>query len=387
MPRSLTIVLTVLSVGLASRTALAQASRPVDRRTAIDSQLEAERVARHIPALSVGVVCGDALAYASAFGVADRATSRPATIQSVYRVASFTKVFTAALLVSLRDAGVVKLDDPVARHLPAEVSVPTDPRGAPHITLRHLATHTSGLPRVPDNLHPKAGDMYGGYTTEQLYAALRTEKLDAPIGAAYAYSNFGMGLLGHALERAAGKPFETLLIERLFAPLGMNQTRINISPDARGDYATGYLMFSDTPAVEWDFGCLAGCGAVASSVPDLARFVSLQFRAGEADVTPLSGGSLLEMHTPQRMLDGGKLGVGLGWHMLKDDQVGEVVWHNGGTFGHGSFVGFSPTRKLGVVILMNRGNVDGAADEIGLWLLRDVVKNGIPPLTSQPAAR
>ncbi len=387
MTRLIPFVLAMLSLGHTSAAAHAQVSQPVDRRAAIDAHLEAERVARRIPALSVGVVRGDALAYASAFGVADRATSRPATTQSVYRVASFTKIFTAALLVSLRDAGVVKLDDPVAQHLPADVSVPTDPRGAPHITLRHLATHTSGLPRVPDNIRPKAGDMYGGYTTEQLYAAMRTAKLDAPIGAACEYSNFGMGLLGHALERAAGKSYESLLIERLFAPLGMTQTRIHISPDARGDYATGYLMFSDTPAVEWDFGCLAGCGAVASNVPDLARFLSLQFRAGQAGVTPLSGGSLLEMHTPQRILEGWKLGVGLGWHILMDDQIGEVVWHNGSTFGHGSFVGFSPTRKLGVIILMNRGNVDGAADEIGLWLLHEVVENGLPPLTSQPAAR
>src|SRR5262249_5694080 len=150
------------------------------------------------------------LVYAKSFGLADRRNFQAATVHTLYRIGSITKVFTTTLLAMLRDRGAVRLDDPVANYLPSEVKLPTDPRGAPAITLRHLATHSSGLPSLPPNLVPKGEDPYGGYSVDALYAGLAQIRLVVPIGAGENYSNLGMGLLGHALERAAGMPYEEM---------------------------------------------------------------------------------------------------------------------------------------------------------------------------------
>jgi CubicO group peptidase (beta-lactamase class C family) len=147
---------------------------------ALDHHIERKCRAQRLPSLSVGIVRRHELIYAKSVGLAERSHSRPATPDTLYRIGSATKVFTATLLALLRDRGIVRLDDAVAQHLPPEVKLPTDPRGAPAITLRHLATHSSGLPRLPVNLQNKGDDPYGGYTVEDLYAGLASIFQPAP---------------------------------------------------------------------------------------------------------------------------------------------------------------------------------------------------------------
>ncbi len=315
------------------------------------------------PSLSVGVVRDQELVFARAYGLADRENGREATADSLYRIGSITKVFTATLLCMLRDEGVLRLDDPVSKYLPDSVKLPGDPRGAPHITLRHLATHASGLPRQPVNLTPDGDDVYAGYTVSQLYEGLGRVELAFPTGSRYQYSNLGFGLLGHVLERAAGRPYEELLKERLLTRLGMMKTGITLSQEQQALVTIGYRGDDlQDPAPVWDLGCLAGAGALVSSVPDLAKFVALQMRAGQADVQPVSGGTLTELRTPQRLTERWKGGVGLGWHVNPTEGIGDVVWHNGGVAGHYSFLGFNLERKLGVIVLTNGArSVDGVA--------------------------
>ena len=135
------------------------------------------------PSLAAAVVQGDRIAFAAVHGFADRASSRRATRATLYRIGSVSKVFTATLLVQLRDKGLVRLDDPVSKYLPPKVKMPQDPRGARHITLRHLATHSSGLPRNPVNMTGTKADPWNGYATTQLYDGLAETKLDYPTGA------------------------------------------------------------------------------------------------------------------------------------------------------------------------------------------------------------
>lgn len=325
---------------------------------------EAEQLARLVekewadgkfPSLSAAVVGKDGPLAIRAFGVADRKAGRAATPETLYRIASVTKPFTATLLVLLRDRGVVGLDDPVARHLPAGLRLPVDPRGAPAITLRHLATHASGLPRVPPNLAPRGRDLYGGYTLEALYAGLAALELEAPVGARYAYSNLGYGLLGHALERAAGEPYETLIRKLLAEPLGMKDTTVTLSDRQRSALAIGYEGDgSSSEAEPWDLGCLAPAGGLVSSAADLARWVALELRAGEPGLEPIAGGSLAETQTPQRLLDGWDGAVGLGWHIRRGrGPSGDIASHDGHVAGFRSYVGFSPSRRVGVVLLAN----------------------------------
>src|SRR4029077_16861929 len=158
----------------------------------------------------------------------------------------------------LRDRGFARLDDPVSQYLPPEVKLPADPRGSPAITLRHLATHSSGLPRLPVNLQSKGDDPYGGSPVENLYAGWASPRLDFPTGVRESYSNLGMGLLGHVLERAADTPYEDLLKQNLFGPLDMSHTTITLGPEHRELLAEGYREDNrEGEAADWDLGCLA----------------------------------------------------------------------------------------------------------------------------------
>ena len=338
----------------------------IPRAPASDAAKEAEALIERewkegkFPSVAAGIVTRDGLVHARAFGLADRRSGREAAPETLYKIGSVTKVLTAALLATLRDRGAVRLDDPVARYLPASARLPSDPRGAPAITLRHLVTHSSGLPRLPVNLKPKGRDVYGGYTTADLHEGLSRTTLDRPVGSGYGYSNLGFGLLGDALERARGKPYEALLRKELLEPLGMSRTGLRPTPS--GALATGYD--GDDPAKEatpWDLGCLAPAGGLVSSVEDLARFVALQLRAGESGVEPISGGTLAELAEPQRLAPGWGFGVGLGWHVSSRGAEGNAVWHNGSVAGFHAYVGLVPARGVGVIFLANATSEDCGA--------------------------
>src|SRR3954462_12153798 len=149
--------------------------------------------------------------------------------KTIYEIGSATKAFTGVLLADMVQRGQVSLDDPVQKLLPAEVKLPQ--KGEHPMTLLDLATHRSGLPRLPENLTPKdPGNPYADYTEKQLYAFLQKwEPARAP-GDSYEYSNLGMGLLGHLLARKAGKSYEALLTERVLKPAAMNDTSITLTP-------------------------------------------------------------------------------------------------------------------------------------------------------------
>ncbi len=361
----------------------ARADEPRIDEAAIEAYTTTELKKGGYPSLSIGIVDGQGLHFAKGYGLADRASGRQATPESLYYIGSVTKVFTTTLMCILRDRGILRLDDPISKYLPEGVKLPSDPRGAPEITLRHLATHTSGLPRLPPNLTAKGRDPYGGYTVEQLYAGLGQVKLVRPVGAECRYSTLGAGLLGHVLERAAGEPYEKLLAKHLLDPLGMKDTSVTLTSRQRRMLTVGYKGRDfRKKASPWNFGCLEGAGALVSSVADLARFLSLQLKAGQADVRPVSGGTLTELHTPQRLTGGWDGAVGLGWHITPAEGIGDVVWHNGGVDGHFAFIGFLRDPAIGVIVLTNAGKL---VDQIGWVLLALAAARPKPPTSTTQA--
>ena len=190
---------------------------------------------------------------------------------TVFEIGSITKVFTALLLSDAVERGEVSLSDPVSRYLPASVKVPQRGRA---ITLGDLASHVSGLPRLPTNMastNPR--NPYADYTVDQLYAFLSGYELPRDAGAQDQYSNLGGGLLGHVLALRAGMSYEALVESRITRPLGMTSTRITLSDDMRGRLASGYDATLQ-PASNWDLPTLAGAGALRSTVNDLLLFLS-----------------------------------------------------------------------------------------------------------------
>jgi CubicO group peptidase (beta-lactamase class C family) len=265
---------------------------------------------------------------------------------SVFEIGSITKVFTAILLADMADRGEVKLDDPVANYLPPGTRVPE--RGGRRITLLDLTTQSSGLPRMPDNLRPRdPSNPYADYTAEQMFEFLGRYELTRDVGATYEYSNLGVGLLGQALSRRAGKSYEALIKERLLDPLEMEHTGITLTPFMRAHLARGHNAQGDVTS-NWDIPAFAGAGALRSTMNDLLRFA-------RANLAP-TGGRLQRViqATHVRRLSTGRaeMSVAMGWHIRHANGV-DVVWHNGGTGGYRTWMGFDKSRKVAAIVLTN----------------------------------
>ncbi|MGO9536280.1 MAG: serine hydrolase domain-containing protein, partial [Limisphaerales bacterium] len=305
-----------------------------------DSEIEAilrERI--DIGKQSVGIVIGivdEKGPRIIRYGKVSRDNDRTVDGDTVFEIGSATKVFTGLLLADAVERGEMKLDDPISKYLPLSVKVPA--RNGRQITLLDLATHTSGLPRLPDNLAPKdENNPYADYTIEQMFAFLSGYTLPRDIGVTYEYSNLGVGLLGHILVLKAGTNYETLVLQRICRPLGMTNTLITLTPELKARLATGYNAAGE-PVPNWDMPTLAGAGALRSTANDMLKFVAANLGLAKSDLWPamqLAQAPRHEASSPA-MPD---TQIGLCWHV--SNQFGtEVIWHNGGTGGYHSFIGF-----------------------------------------------
>ncbi|MCK1544821.1 serine hydrolase [Bradyrhizobium sp. 179] len=273
---------------------------------------------------------------------------------TIFEIGSITKLFTAMLLVDMANRSEVGLDEPVAELLPAGTRVPS--RNGKVITLRDLASHYSGLPRVPTNLgredHPD--DPYACYTAEDLYQFLATHELIRTPGDTFEYSNLGVGLLGHSLVlRANARDHETLIRSRILGPLRMDDTVIAIPSRLTDNVASGHDDSLD-PVSNWNFDVLAAAGAFRSNVSDLLRFMDALCEGH----SPIS--SMIGPLTTPRSQGGLELGP-------PHPDGGIAISHSGGTGGFRSFVRCIPEWKRGVAVLSNTC-IDAVVD-LGVHLL------------------
>ena len=279
--------------------------------------------------------------------------------RTVFEIGSITKIFTALSLADMAIRGEVGLDDPVQRYLPAD-SVHVPSKDGKEITLRLLSAQRSGLPRMPDNFAPAdPNNPYADYGASRMYAFLNRDTLTRDPGASYEYSNLGVGLLGFALARHNGSSYEDMVLQRVIGPLRMRDTRITLTPDLRARLAKGHA--GGREVANWDLDALAGAGAIRSTAQDMAKLVAA---AAGLVHTPLDSAFRL---TEAIEFDAGPgMRIGLGWHVIGPDSS-EVIWHNGGTGGYHTFIGFDPLRKIGVVVLSNDAS---SIDDIGFHLLK-----------------
>jgi serine-type D-Ala-D-Ala carboxypeptidase/endopeptidase len=306
-----------------------------------------------------------------AYGQLEKGDPRPLDGDTIFEIGSATKVFTSLLLADMVQRGEVALDDPVARYLPPGVTMPE--RNGRSITLVDLATHTSGLPRVPTNMSPKdPANPYADYSVEQLYQFLSTYKLTRDIASQYEYSNLGGGLLGHVLARHAGMDYEALVRARICEPLGMNNTRITLTPQMRARLAAGHNAALAT-VENWDLPTLAGAGALRSTANDLLTFLAANLGYRKSPLAPAMA-AMLKVRRPTGQTG---LEVSLGWHIFTTNGM-EIIWHNGGTGGYRSFIGFDPKAGIGVVALSNASTLAGV-DDIGRHLLDPSIPLMQPP--------
>jgi CubicO group peptidase (beta-lactamase class C family) len=290
----------------------------------------------------------------------------------IYEIGSVTKAFTGLALAHLEKAGHASLDDPITKWLPAVLTLPED---AQAITLKQLATHTAGMPRLPGNFFAYQKDPanpYKEYSEAALFEALAKVKLNGAPGAKSAYSNFGMGLLGHVLARRQGTDFEGLLRQAVTGPLLMPDTCVVLDPMQMPRFLVGKKS-EGQPGPRWEFDALAGAGALHATADDLLNFVRANLAAPAG---PL--GAILARAQEVHYKENDMVAHGLGWVIYHDSGKKLTYhWHNGGTGSYVSFVGFDKEHQVGVVLLSNHGDAflgDTSVDRMAIKLLITATK-------------
>lgn len=322
----------------------------------------------------------------------------------IFEIGSITKVFTSLLLLRMVEEGLVTLDDPIRALLPELAHLPSE------ITLLRLATHTSGLPRLPSNIIGSVlrnlNNPFAAYTTDALYRALARYKSVHSLRnfGKISYSNLGTGLLGLGLARKLGVSYEQAVVDKICTPLGLTSTVVTVADREQPRVALPHTS-SGKVIPFWEMGPLGGAGALRSTAHDMLRFIQCNLglvasplvsvlRAAQQpqynDVAPLdtytraivSAASWLQSllgvqaeqpYDMEQLMEG----IGVGWMI---GRIGadsrRMWWHNGGTSGSRSFVGFVKDTHTGVVVLSNRGvsNKDilfpqPSVDDVGLGIL------------------
>lgn len=301
--------------------------------------------------LVFGVVDGDQSAVI-AFGALDDGKAPDG--DTVYEIGSVTKTFTGTLLAQDVLAGRVTLDTPVSKLLP-DFTIPS--RQGKQITLGQIGTQHSGLPRMPSNFFPKdPANPYADYDGQKLKSFLATYQLPRDPGASYEYSNLAFGLLGDALARSHRTSYGDLVARRILAPLGMSMSGTRFSAAMRAHLARGHDE-NGKPASNWDLDALTGAGGIRSTANDMLRYLKANMGASHS---PLR--AAMTFAQQPRAEVGKGMRIGLGW-MTTDKGI---VWHNGGTGGYRSFIGFTTDGRRGVVILTNSAT---GVDELGFATL------------------
>lgn len=283
---------------------------------------------------------------------------------TIFEIGSITKTFTGTVLAQMAVEGLVKPGDRIRDHAPAGVKFP--PGTAGDATLLQLATHTSGLPRLPlgwtflKSMLSNPDNPYASYRHADMWAWLADRKVDGSLTHTPAYSNLGMGALGELLANRAAMSYGELIQRRITRPLAMVDTAIETPGAAQNRLAIGHTK-KLSPTAYWSLPAMAGAGALRSTPRDMAKYIQAQQHG------LLVGARLAQEPRARFSKDSA---VGYGW-MILTAQEDEIVWHNGGTGGFRSFAGFSRKTGKAVVVLSNS---EHDVDDLALHLLNPAFK-------------
>src|SRR5258706_61147 len=319
---------------------------------------------QHIPGVALTVVHGDRPVWTKAYGYADVSTKTAATPQTLYRIGSVTKTFTALAILQLHEGGKLRLDDRVGDHV-TTTTIHTRDIGLLDVTIRELLTHSSGLQR----------DLPGTWWTQPSFPAQWPDDFSAtyPSSTEWKYSNVGYALLGEVIAAASGESWARYVERRIFGPLAMGNTEA-MPPRDEARLATGYSRPTPgephVPAPRMDHGIVSPAGSIASTIEDLGRYLAFHMGSGSS---VLGGKGLREMHRPQWLLDNWQIAWGLGMRVRRVD--GRVrVGHPGTAPGFTALIEFIPSLQLGVAVLTNSDDGNPASYcDYALQLLTPIV--------------
>ena len=309
--------------------------------------------------LAIGVVQGDKV-YKVCYGFASLETQTPIDTSTIFEIGSISKVFTTEMAEILAQKGLIDWQSTVHQNLPIMYQSQSDDG----TNLLHLATHTSGYPRLPQALLDKMNDECNPYktlTSEDFWDYIKhpTDK-KKPDPKTFEYSNIGNALLGNILELKTGKSYESLLQTEICVPLNMQHTSLLVKDSMK--FATGYDE-ERNKTCHWDFPIIYPAGAIRSDINDMTTFLKANMEENSLYA------AFKETHN--KVFDASMGGIGKGWNI--DSYSGKlfglenIVWHNGGTGGFSSYIGILPNQKVGIVVLSNQSSEE--LDKLAIRLL------------------
>ncbi|WP_027003922.1 serine hydrolase domain-containing protein [Hugenholtzia roseola] len=296
--------------------------------------------------LAIAIVQGEK-SHLATYGWANKEAQIPVKEETIFEIGSISKVFTTQIGEILAQKGVIDWNSTLAASLQSPFSFQDD-----KTTLLHLATHTSGFPRLPQHFLDRMTDDCNPYSTLTqadlvAYLAACKDKKEASLQA-YDYSNFGSALLGTILVQKSKKDYETLLQDEICTRLGLKNTSLLVKDSTK--FAIGYTE-NQEPTCHWDFPEFYAAGGIRSDIADMGRFLKAQLSDNQ---------DFKNTHAPIFEAQGGK--IGKGWHLDTSSdlilKMGDIVWHNGGTGGFRTYIGFSPEKNIGVVVLANQSSAE-----------------------------
>jgi CubicO group peptidase (beta-lactamase class C family) len=324
--------------------------------------------AERMPGAVMGIIVDGELVWVKAAGIREAENKAPVTTDTVFRIASMTKSFTAMAILKLRDEGKLSLDDPVSRYVPAlaDLSYPTG--DSPVLTIRHLLTHSEGFPE--DN---PWGDRQLAQTDETIRAWMKAGiPFSTAPGTAFEYSNYGFAILGQVVAKASGKPYADYVRDNILRPLGMKASTFEMSEVPREQIALGYRREDNAWKAEpiLAHGSFGSMGGLWTTAPDLARYVAFLMSAfpprDEPEHGPIKRSSAREMQQLWRFSPGSVFrptvdaplqmsvsGYGYGLGVSQDCRFPYVIGHGGGLPGYGSLMRWLPDYGVGLIAMGN----------------------------------
>jgi CubicO group peptidase (beta-lactamase class C family) len=345
---------------------------------AIDTAMAEEMSAQNAPGFAIGIVIDGDLAYSKGYGTTTLGKDLVPDADTVYRIGSITKSFTGLALLGLRDDGKLDLDDTLAHWIPEASGLVYPSHDTRPITLRQLATHTSGLPRMG------TFDPQHGPSEDVVVKSLDGLALENAPGAVHVYSNLGFSLLGIIVGRAGHAPLHDVIATKLFTPLGMTSTVWTAADVPTAKLAPAYTRDPNKPTETTpdDLGASDGAGGIYSSVRDMARYAAFQLDAypprNDPDTGAIQRATVREAHStgvhagsgihvvpaPAKgdpLVDYDATTYGFGWVQDESCKFDDRVWHNGAIDSYGSDLELLPARGVGVIVLSNYSSVHTGA--------------------------
>ena len=296
--------------------------------------------------------------------ISDVRRELPSESSTVFELGSITKVFTALLIQTLVDDKLLEWDGTISEYLP---DINFSNEAIANVTLRELATHRSGLPRLPTNFAQTATpgnpmDPYANYGEQELVSFLETAKTPE-LKKEYAYSNLGFGILGYIVEKTQGMSYADAMSQRVFQPLEMNNSTVFDAVEDDTELAAGYSNSANMDV--WTFNIHAGAGAIRSTAQDMLKFILANFQAND-DAIHRAIRSIRELQYESNHA--------LGWITETSSQDSTVFFHSGQTGGYASFLALDPATNRGWVILTTSTESD-TITKLGASFYREIGKD------------